>query len=99
MPVPGSTTVSLGWRRLIETLVRLAAGVGLILANDFFVTTEFAVDPVTVGANLPMRDAIDRFQEARQELAFVMEGDRLAGILTSTDALGAIAGELRDPFD
>ncbi len=60
---------------------------------------EIAVDAVTVEADLPVSDAIDGFQEARQELAFVMDGDRVAGILTSTDALEAIAGELRDPFD
>lgn len=29
----------------------------------------------------------------------MMEGDRVAGILTSTDAPETIAGELRDPFD
>lgn len=43
--------------------------------------------------------AIDRFQEIRQELAFVMEGHRVFGILTSTDTLEAIAGEPQDPFD
>ena len=61
---------------------------------------EIAVEPMRVEADLSVSDAIDRFQEARQELAFEMEGgDRMAGIVTSTDALEAIAGELRDPFD
>ncbi len=58
-----------------------------------------AVEPMRMEADLSVSDAIDRFQEARQELAFVMDGDRVAGIVTSTDALEAIAGELRDPFD
>ena len=60
---------------------------------------EIAVEPVLVDADLPVSGAIDRFQEERQELAFVMDGGRVAGILTSTDALETIAGELRDPFD
>ena len=60
---------------------------------------EIAVEPMRVQADLPVSEAIDRFQEARQELAFVMDDDRVVGIVTSTDALEAIAGELRDPFD
>ncbi len=58
-----------------------------------------AVEPMRVDADLPVSQAIDRFQEERQELAFVTDGDRVVGILTSTDALETIAGELRDPFD
>ena len=60
---------------------------------------EIAVEPLQFEADLPVSAAIDRFQEERQELAFVMDGDRVVGILTSTDALETIAGELRDPFD
>ena len=60
---------------------------------------EVAVPPLRIDADLPVSAAIDRFQAERQELAFVMEGDRVAGILTSTDALETIAGELEDPFD
>lgn len=60
---------------------------------------EIAVEPVRVDADLPVSEAIDRFQAERQELAFVTEGGRVAGILTSTDALETIAGELRDPYD
>jgi CBS domain containing-hemolysin-like protein len=160
LPVPESTTVSLGGRRLTETLVRLTAADGLILVSGFLVTTESALGrlgqhsreelegsarlqrawamteqleiyltgchigitassillgleaeedggPITSFLELRqgLRDllgrgeALDRFQEARQEPAFAMEGDRVAGILTSTDALDAIAAAPRDPFD
>jgi CBS domain containing-hemolysin-like protein len=45
-------------------------------------------------------DAIDRFQEERQELAFVTDADgTVVGMLTVTDALEAIAGDVEDPFD
>ena len=60
---------------------------------------QIAVKPLCLRADLPVSRAIDRFQEERQELAFVMDGERVAGIVTSTDALETIAGELRDPFD
>ena len=60
---------------------------------------EVAVPPLRIDADLPVSEAIDRFQEEQQELAFVVEGDRVAGILTSTVALETIAGELEDPFD
>lgn len=60
---------------------------------------EAAVPPLQMAADLPISEAIDRFQEEKQELAFVVEDGRVAGIVTSTDAFEAIAGELKDPFD
>lgn len=60
---------------------------------------DLAVRPLVLAHDLPVSEAIDRFQAERQELGFVMEADRVVGILTSTDALETIAGELRDPFD
>lgn len=60
---------------------------------------DLAVRPVRFDRDLPVSEAIDRFQAAEQELAYVVDGDRVEGIVTSTDALEAIAGELRDPFD
>lgn len=65
---------------------------------------ELAEPPLRLGADLPVSQSIDRFQEAEQELAFVVEenvveGEEVVGIVTSTDALEAIAGELHDPFD
>ncbi len=60
---------------------------------------EVAVPPLRFDADLAVSEAIDRFQAERQELAFVMEDGRVAGIVTSTDAFEAITGELEDPFD
>lgn len=60
---------------------------------------ELAVAPLLFDRDLPVSDAIDEFQAEAQELAYVMDGDRVEGIVTSTDALEAIAGELHDPFD
>jgi len=60
---------------------------------------ELAVPPLLLDPELSVSDAIDRFQEEREELAYVARDGRVTGILTSTDALEAIAGELRDPFD
>lgn len=58
-----------------------------------------AVSPLHLEPDLPVSEAIDRFQEARQELALVVEDGRVVGLLTSTDAFEAIIGELEDPFD
>jgi len=60
---------------------------------------ELAVPALRLEHDLPVSAAIDRFQEEAQELAVVVDRGRTIGILTSTDALEAIAGELRDPFD
>lgn len=60
---------------------------------------DLAVPPLTMEADTSIADAIDRFQDARQELALVTEGGRVVGLLTSTDAFEAIAGELEDPLD
>ena len=61
---------------------------------------ELAAEPLTLPQDLPVSQAIDRFQEAEQELALVVDGDgRVVGLVTATDAFEAIAGELRDPLD
>lgn len=61
---------------------------------------ELAAEPLTLDPDLPVSQAIDRFQEAEQELALVVDGDgRVVGLVTATDAFEAIAGELRDPSD
>lgn len=61
---------------------------------------EIAADPFELPADLPVSQAIDRFQEARQELALVRDDEgRVAGLVTATDAFEAIAGQLEDPLD
>jgi len=53
--------------------------------------------PIDVGT--PVAELIDRLQEQRQEMALVRRGEEVVGVVTVTDALEAIAGELRDPLD
>lgn len=60
---------------------------------------ELATAILRLPASCPVSEAIDRFQEAHQELALVEEEGRVVGLLTVTDAFEAIAGELDDPFD
>lgn len=60
---------------------------------------DVAVAPLAVAPELSVSDAIDRFQDAEQEMAVVVEDGRTVGIVTSTDAFEAIAGELEDPLD
>jgi len=55
--------------------------------------------PVFCGADLPVATLIDRLQHAAQEMAVVCDGDRLTGVVTITDALEVITGEVRDPLD
>ena len=62
---------------------------------------DVAHPPLSIDADTPVSDAIDRFQAERQELAFVTDpgtGD-VVGLVTVTDALEAIAGQVQDPFD
>ncbi|EMA35847.1 CNNM domain-containing protein [Halococcus hamelinensis] len=67
-----------------------------------------ATPPMTVPDDLPVSELIDRFQAESQELALVVEGgeaggkseeSRVVGLVTTTDAFEAIAGDLEDPFD
>ncbi|MFW6089006.1 MAG: hemolysin family protein [Gemmatimonadota bacterium] len=60
---------------------------------------DLAAEPLTLPANVSIAEAIDRFQAAHQELALVFEGDGVVGLVTTTDAFEAIAGELEDPLD
>jgi CBS domain containing-hemolysin-like protein len=58
-----------------------------------------AAPPMTVSADTSVSDAIDRFQAERQELALVLADGEIVGLLTATDALEAVMGELEDPLD
>lgn len=61
---------------------------------------DVAASPMTVSTDVSVSDAVDRFQEVHQELALVVDADgRVAGLLTATDALEAIVGEIEDPLD
>jgi len=62
---------------------------------------DVAHPPLAFDADTPVSEAIDRFQAERQELAFVTDPDSgsVVGMVTITDALEAIAGDVEDPFD
>jgi len=54
---------------------------------------------MTMAADTSVSDAIDRFQAESQELAVVLEDGEVLGLLTVTDALEAVVGDIRDPMD
>jgi CBS domain containing-hemolysin-like protein len=62
---------------------------------------DVAHPPLEFDADTSVSEAIDRFQAERQELAFVTDPDTgsVVGMVTITDALEAIAGEIEDPYD
>jgi CBS domain containing-hemolysin-like protein len=55
--------------------------------------------PMTVSSNIVVAEVIDQFQIENQELALVVEEDRVVGLVTATDAFEQITGDLRDPMD
>ncbi len=60
-----------------------------------------AAGPMTLSADTAISAAFDAFQEAHQELALVTgesDGD-VVGLVTATDVLEAVMGELEDPLD
>jgi CBS domain containing-hemolysin-like protein len=52
-----------------------------------------------VEASLPVSELVDRFRAEGQELALVFEDDAVVGLVTVTDAVEAITGEVTDPLD
>ena len=60
---------------------------------------EIAAPPMTVAPETSVSDAFDQFQAEDQELALVLEDGEVVGLLTATDTLEAVMGELEDPLD
>jgi len=58
-----------------------------------------AAPPMTLSADTSVSDAFDQFQAQDQELALVLEDGEVVGLLTATDTLEAVMGELEDPLD
>jgi CBS domain containing-hemolysin-like protein len=54
-----------------------------------------------LSADTHISDAVDAFQERHQELALVYGNDdpAVVGLITATDALEAVMGEIEDPLD
>jgi len=59
---------------------------------------DLAAPPLTFSPETSISTALDEFQDANQELALVVDGE-VVGLLTATDAMEAITGELADPTD
>ncbi|WP_144798254.1 CNNM domain-containing protein [Halorubrum depositum] len=60
---------------------------------------DVAAPPMTLGPEVHISDAVDRFQDANQELALVVDDGTIVGLITATDALEAVVGEIEDPLD
>ncbi|RLM63196.1 HlyC/CorC family transporter [Halorubrum sp. Atlit-8R] len=69
------------------------------LRNGDLTFAEVAAPPMTVAADASVSDAFDRFQAESQELALVIEDGEVVGLITATDAMEAVMGQLEDPLD
>lgn len=69
------------------------------IKNDSLELDDVAVEIMTVEPNLSVSRLVDRFQEEKQEIALVEDGNDTIGLVTATDAFEAIIGELKDPLD
>ncbi len=58
-----------------------------------------AQPPMTTSPDTVVSDLIDQFQTENQELALVIRGGDVVGLVTATDAFEEITGELQDPLD
>ncbi len=54
---------------------------------------------MTLSPDTDVSDAIDQFQTERQELALVIEDGEAVGLVTVTDLLETIIGDIEDPLD
>ena len=61
--------------------------------------TEFAAPPMTLSPDADVSDAIDQFQLEGQELALVVEDGEVVGMVTVTDLLESVTGDIEDPMD
>ena len=60
---------------------------------------DVAAPPMTISADASVSSAFDQFQAESQELALVIEDGEVVGLLTATDAMEAVMGQLEDPLD
>ncbi len=61
--------------------------------------TEAAAPPMTVSPDVDVSDAIDQFQAESQELALVIADGGVVGMVTVTDLLESVMGDIEDPID
>ncbi len=69
------------------------------LKSDDRSLTDIAHEPMSIAGDTSVSDAIDLFQAQNQELALVLDGSEVIGLVTATDAFEAVLGELEDPID
>jgi CBS domain containing-hemolysin-like protein len=60
---------------------------------------EIAAPPMTLSPDVDVSDAIDQFQVEHQELALVVEDGDVVGMVTVTDCLESVMGDIDDPID
>lgn len=60
---------------------------------------DIAAPPMTLSPDVDISDAIDQFQAENQELALVIEDGAVVGLVTVTDLLEAVMGDIEDPLD
>jgi len=58
-----------------------------------------AAPPMTLSPDASVSDAIDQFQTENQELALVIQDGEVAGMVTVTDLLESVIGDIEDPLD
>jgi CBS domain containing-hemolysin-like protein len=69
------------------------------LTSGSLAFADLAAPPMTLSPDTDVSDAVDQFQTERQELALVIEDGRVVGLVTVTDLLEAVIGEIEDPLD
>mgnify|MGYP003856840317 CR=1 FL=1 len=69
------------------------------LADGDIDFAELAAPPMTLSPDVDVSDAIDQFQAENQELALVFEGGEVVGMVTVTDLLESVMGDIEDPID
>jgi CBS domain containing-hemolysin-like protein len=60
---------------------------------------ELSAPPMTLSPDTDVSDAIDQFQLEGQELALVVEDGEVVGMVTVTDLLESVTGDIEDPLD
>ncbi|NLV05920.1 DUF21 domain-containing protein [Haloarcula rubripromontorii] len=69
------------------------------LASGNGAFTELAAPTMTLSPDTDVSDAIDQFQAERQEMALIIEDGEVIGLVTVTDLLETIIGDIEDPLD
>lgn len=69
------------------------------LARGELVLDDLDHTDMRVPPDVPVSDLIDRFQDENHEVALVWEDGAVVGLVTLTDAVEAVFGQLEDPLD